>query len=130
MKPTGIRTGILLPQILLLLLLAGAGHAQDAGDPAAMEKPGGAQVMHAFTRQEEESSGATAALERKRHLIMFVMGAVLLVFLGITATLGIAMALYGKKVFVLHTIFAGFSVTLAIVHAAVAIVWFFPFSSP
>jgi hypothetical protein len=40
------------------------------------------------------------------------------------------MALYGKRVFVAHMIFAGFSVTLAIVHSIVAVVWFFPFSQP
>jgi hypothetical protein len=57
------------------------------------------------------------------------MGAALLIFIIVTAALGIAMAIYGKRVFVAHMIFAGFSVTLAIAHSVVAIVWFFPFSS-
>jgi len=36
------------------------------------------------------------------------------------------MVVFAKPVFVAHMIFAGFSLTLAIAHAIVAIVWFFP----
>lgn len=131
MKAFGSRSGPLLWLILpVLLLLAGNGHAQDnAGQPAAGQAPD-TQVMHAFTQQDREGSDALEVPDRKKHLILFVMGAALLIFLVVTAALGVAMALYGKRVFVAHMIFAGFSVTLAIVHSIVAVVWFFPFASP
>ena len=58
---------------------------------------------------------------------MFALGAPLLMLLLITAGLGIAMGLYGKQVYVAHMIFAGLSLTLAIVHAVVGLVWFRPF---
>jgi len=131
MKAYVSRSGSLLWLILsVLLLLGGVGHAQDgAGQPAAEQAPD-TQVMHAFTLQEREGREALAVPERQKHLILFIMGAALLIFIVITAALGVAMALYGKRVFIPHMIFAGFSVTLAIVHAVVAVVWFFPFSSP
>jgi hypothetical protein len=114
----------------LLLLLAVPGHARDeAGSPAAEAIPE-TQVMHAFTQPAMEEAEVFEVPERQRHLIMFIMGATLLIFLIVTVTLGVAMALYGKRVFIPHMIFAGFSLTLAIVHSVVAVVWFFPFSSP
>ena len=52
---------------------------------------------------------------------------------GIAATvtafllgLGISMGLYGKDLFLPHLIFAGLSITLAIAHAIVGLVWFRP----
>lgn len=86
--------------------------------------------MHAFTEQSREEAGVLDVPERQKHLILFIMGAVLLVFLIVTVVLGVAMAVYGKRVFIPHMIFAGFSLTLAIVHSVVAVVWFFPSSSP
>ena len=86
--------------------------------------------MHEFTQQAMEGGDAFEVPERQKHLILFIMGAALLVFLSVTVALGVAMALYGKRVFVPHMIFAGFSLTLAIVHSVVAVVWFFPSSSP
>jgi hypothetical protein len=86
-------------------------------------------VMIPFSQQEKGEADALAIPEREKHLILFIMGASLLIFIIVTATLGVAMAIYGKRVFIAHMIFAGFSVTLAIVHSVVAIVWFFPFSS-
>ena len=120
--------GFFLP---LLLLLAGAGsaRAEDPALPAAEPLPE-TQVMHAFTEQVREGDGVLDVPERQKHLIMFIMGAALLVFLIVTVALGVAMALYGKRVFIPHMIFAGFSLTLAIVHSVVAVVWFFPSSSP
>jgi hypothetical protein len=58
---------------------------------------------------------------------MFAMGIALLLLVIATASLGIAMALYGKQVFVAHMVCAGMSVFLSIAHAVTAIVWFFPF---
>jgi hypothetical protein len=51
----------------------------------------------------------------------------LLLFILIAVGLGVAMGVYGKQVFVWHMLFAGLSATLAIVHAIVGLVWFYPF---
>jgi hypothetical protein len=130
MKGSGDRSrfGFIL---LALLLLAGAARAQDDAVPqGGAEKAPDSQVMHAFTRQDRDDVGAQPVPEKEKHLILFIMGVALLIFLIVTAVLGVAMAVYGKRVFIVHMIFAGFSVTLAIIHSIVAIVWFFPFSSP
>ncbi|MBK9131701.1 MAG: hypothetical protein IPM20_08740 [Gammaproteobacteria bacterium] len=118
--------GLLFP---LLLLLAGSIRADDPALPAAEPLPE-TQVMHAFTEQSREEAGVLDVPDRQKHLILFIMGAALLIFLIVTVALGVAMALYGKRVFIPHMIFAGFSLTLAIVHSVVAVVWFFPSSSP
>ncbi|MBI5919946.1 MAG: hypothetical protein HY849_11330 [Nitrosomonadales bacterium] len=85
-------------------------------------------VMKAF-KQQEEAAAAAANPERdhQRQVIMFLLGAPLLVLLLITGGLGIAMGIYGKRVFVPHTIFAGLTMTLALVHVVVGLVWFYPF---
>jgi len=44
-----------------------------------------------------------------------------------TGGLGVAMVVYGKQVFVIHMIFAGLTMTLAVIHAIVGMVWFFPY---
>jgi hypothetical protein len=58
---------------------------------------------------------------------MFGLGAPLLILLLITGSLGVAMGVYGKPVYLAHMVCAGLSVTLAIVHAIVGLVWFRPF---
>lgn len=85
-------------------------------------------VMEAF-KQQEEAAAAAANPERdhQRQVIMFLLGVPLLVLLLITGGLGIAMGIYGKRVFVQHTIFAGLTMTLALVHVVVGLVWFYPF---
>ena len=87
-------------------------------------------VIQDFVKQEERAKlgqlEQQQAETKKKHQILFLMGLALLISILTTAGLGIAMALYGKQAFILHTLFAGFSVTLAIVHAVVAIVWFYP----
>lgn len=113
---------------IALLLLAAAPFLPSGGALAGAGAPSSdTQVMQAFTEAQREAELRKSVPEQRKHLIMFTMGLVLLVCLLTTAVLGVSMAIYGKKVFVAHTIFAGFSVTLAIVHAVVAIVWFFPF---
>jgi hypothetical protein len=88
------------------------------------------QVIQAFTssqEQNQEQNGAKSTEDQTKHLVMFVMGVPLLILLLITGGLGIAMGVYGKQVFVAHMICAGLSMTLAIAHAIVGLVWFNPF---
>jgi len=88
---------------------------------------GESQVMHAFTSQEVKDSDVIAIDEKKKRLIMFFLGVPLLILLFATGALGIAMGVYGKQVFVAHMVCAGLSMTLALGHAVVGIVWFYPF---
>ena len=90
-----------------------------------VEQQHNTQVIQAFTSQEK--TDAVSIEQQTKHLVMFVMGAPLLVLLLVTGGLGIAMGVYGKQVFVAHMVCAGLSMTLAIAHAVVGIVWFYPF---
>ena len=95
----------------------------------AAEKPAGGdssiQVIEAFNKADAER-GKHEISDKRKQQIMFLMGITLLVFIITTVSLGVAMVVFAKPVFVAHMIFAGFSLTLAIAHAIVAIVWFFP----
>lgn len=85
-------------------------------------------VMKAFEVEAPAVSDAAADSALKdKHKILFAMGAALLFLVIATAALGVAMALFGKDVFVAHMITAGLSVFLAIAHAVTAMVWFFPY---
>jgi hypothetical protein len=98
-------------------------HAEDtsrAGDNSA-------QILQAFNRQHREAEHAKSITDKDKQRIMFLLGVVLITLVLITGGLGIAMGLYGKPVFVAHMVFAGLSITLAIVHAIVGLVWFYPF---
>ncbi len=94
---------------------------------AAEDAGSGHEVMQSFIKKERVVSEHVLIAEKERRQILFIMGAVLLVSILLTAGLGISMVVYGKQVFVPHMIFAGISVFLAIAHAVTAIVWFFPF---
>ena len=85
----------------------------------------GAQVLQSFEKAQPQK--VVDETQRTRHKVMFLLGIPLLILLLITGSLGLATGLYGKQLFVLHMLFAGLSVTLAIVHAIVGLVWFFPF---
>jgi hypothetical protein len=86
----------------------------------------GARVLQSF-------QGAAAApaqpdsTDLSRRWIMFGLGLPLLLLLLATAALGVAMGVYGKPVFVAHMVCAGLTVTLAVVHVIVGLVWFRPF---
>ncbi len=95
-----------------------------AADPPPVND--GAQVLQSF-QKEAPAPAAPDGDDQTRRWVMFALGAPLLVFILITAGLGVAMGVYGKPVFLAHMIFAGLSVTLAIVHAIVGLVWFRPF---
>jgi hypothetical protein len=110
-------------------LLAGVAFAIPvyAAEPPEPAPNPSLDVIGAFTKEQDTKSEIVAIPDQKKKLIMFLMGVPLLVFILVTAALGIAMGVYGKPVYVPHMIFAGLSVTLAIAHAVVGIVWFFPF---
>ena len=107
--------------LLHLLVVPASSYAADkspAGDSPA-------QVIEAFNNSDDQQVNRDISDHRKQQ-IMFIMGIALLIFIITTVSLGIAMVVFAKPVFVAHMIFAGFSLTLAIAHAVVAIVWFFP----
>jgi len=113
--------GIILAALLSILsvLPAYAEDTSQAGDSA--------QILQAFNRQHRDAEHAKSITDKDKQRIMFLLGVVLITLVLITGGLGIAMGLYGKPVFVAHMVFAGLSITLAIVHAIVGLVWFYPF---
>ena len=121
-KATSLRyVGIILTASFLILSLNPA-VAEDTNQPEDS-----AQILQAFNRQHREAEHAKAITEKDKQRIMFLLGVALITLVLITGGLGIAMGLYGKPVFVAHMVFAGLSITLAIVHAIVGVVWFYPF---
>jgi hypothetical protein len=86
-----------------------------------------AQILQAFNQQHREAEHAKSITDKDKQRIMFLLGVVLIILVMVTGGLGIAMGLYGKPVFAAHMIFAGLSMTLAVAHAIVGIVWFYPF---
>lgn len=85
------------------------------------------QVMQAFTSQEQGESDIVSVDDQTKRVVMFAMGVPLLILLLTTGALGIAMGVYGKQVFLAHMVCAGLSMTLAMAHAVVGVVWFYPF---
>lgn len=88
----------------------------------------GVQILQQFSRQPPQGPArSTTIAEHERQVIMFTIGSVLLVLLISTASVGIAVAAFGKPLFLVHMILAGLTVTVALVHVIVGVVWFFPF---
>ncbi|MBI5451055.1 MAG: hypothetical protein HY940_06825 [Gammaproteobacteria bacterium] len=85
------------------------------------------QVLSQFNRYQVQEGEAVKIGDQQKHRILFYMGAALLMLVLATASLGVAMAIYNKPLFIGHMVAAGLTVTLAIAHAVVAVVWFFPF---
>lgn len=112
--------------LLLLVVFCGAGvmPLQAASVQAQQVSP--EAMIQQFVGEEEQSPQRRIETKRK-HEILFLMGLALLVLLLATAGFGIAMAAFGKEVFVPHMILAGLSLTLAIAHAVTSIVWFWPY---
>lgn len=96
-----------------------------AADPAPTDNDA-ARVLQSFN-QAAPAAAAVNGPEYTRRWVMFGLGAPLLILLLVTGALGIAMGVYGKPVYLAHMICAGLSITLAIVHAIVGLVWFRPF---
>ncbi len=86
-----------------------------------------ASVLKPFMESAVGDLGESFDETRERREILFIMGVVLLVLIFATASLGIAMAVKGKQVFVAHMVTAGCTVFLAVAHAVASIVWFFPY---
>ncbi len=112
----------LIAALLLLLTATVVAQAEEAQNESA-----GIEVMSAFTSNEVEEGEAVVIPDQRKRLIMFLMGVPLLLLLIATAVLGVAMGVYGKQVFVAHMVCAGLSLTLAMAHAVVGLVWFYPF---
>jgi hypothetical protein len=117
--------GILVVFVTLYVNTASA--AQQNSDKPSAETANDSQVMQSFASQDDAETGVVKIGDKRKHLVMFVMGVPLLLFIMITVALGIAMGVFGKDVYVPHMIFAGLSLTLALGHAIVGLVWFWPF---
>jgi hypothetical protein len=107
---------------LLSILCVMPAHAESASTEGES-----AQILQAFNKQHQDTERDKAVSAKEKQQIMFLLGVALITLVMITGGLGIAMGLYGKSVFVPHLVFAGLSMTLAVVHAIVGIVWFYPF---
>jgi len=108
-------------------VLAASDPASPGDEAAVAEEQGNVNVMRAFTSREVVESDIVAIDDRTKRVIMFVLAIPLLLLLIATVALGVAMVVYGKQVFLAHMICAGLSLTLALGHAVVGIVWFYPF---
>ena len=86
-----------------------------------------AQIVQAFQQQHIAAEKAKSISLKDKYRIMFILGVTLLFLVLTTGGLGVAMVVYGKQVFVIHMIFAGLTMTLAVIHAIVGMVWFFPY---
>ena len=91
------------------------------------DEQGSASVIGSFATDKSAKSELVQIEDQTKRLVMFVMGVPLLILIFVTAALGVAMGVYGKQVFVPHMVCAGLSLTLALGHAVVGIVWFYPF---
>ena len=121
-KFTALRSSAILVAAMLSILCVIPAHAE------GMTQEGeSAQILQAFNKQHRETEHEKSITDKDKQRIMFMLGVALLTMVLITGGLGIAMGLFGKPVFLAHMVFAGFSMTLAVVHAIVGIVWFFPF---
>ena len=94
----------------------------------ASDKSNGAQVIQEFDQQQVNRVESGKLTSHRKHVIIFMLGVPLVILVLITGGLGIAMGVYGKqKLFVPHLLSAGLTITLALVHAIVSMIWFFPF---
>jgi hypothetical protein len=109
-----------------LLVLACCPPSLADSEPPAAANP--TKILESFARQQpQRAAGETVIADHERQVIMFSIGAVLLTLLIGTASVGIAVAAFGKPLFLVHMILAGLTVTVALIHVAVGLVWFYPF---
>ena len=127
-----VLNGVALPYVarkafgwmFALLVFVGIGMPAQTVRAADMDAQG---VLQQFSRGDDAANEQVLITQRERHTILFFMGITLLVLILTTASLGLAMALRGKQVFVAHMVCAGLTVFLAVAHAVTSIVWFYPF---
>jgi hypothetical protein len=112
----------LITAVLFLMFALPTARAEDND-----QRGDSSRVMETFEQQASQIKTDRPSTIQKKHLTMFLLGVPLLILLVITGALGIAMGIYGKRVFVLHMISAGLTITLAFVHAIVGVIWFYPF---
>jgi hypothetical protein len=95
---------------------------------ARADNPGSVQILQTFDQQHQDTADANSAIPLKqKHRILFYLGGGLLVLVLLTGALGIAVGIFNRPWFLWHMVAAGLTMTLAVVHAVVAMVWFFPF---
>jgi len=99
-----------------------------AANPSVSEPQ---NTQHASEVMEQFQEDVVIAPERaistnRKHQILFLMGAALLILILFAAGFGVAMGIFDKDVFVWHVLSAGLATTLAIAHGIVAFVWFYP----
>ena len=113
--------------VLSIIFLMQASSVLAADGSVQQVEQGSAGVMQSFADDKSEKSEIVAIEDKTKRLVMFIMGVPLLLLIIATVALGVAMGVYGKPVFVAHMVCAGLSLTLALGHAVVGIVWFYPF---
>jgi len=117
----------LLTLLMLSLPLLGYADESVSGSVKQEAEQKSSGVLQSFENDRSAKSELVAIEEKTKHLVMFLMGIPLLLLIIATVALGVAMVVYGKRVFVPHMVCAGLSLTLALGHAVVGIVWFYPF---
>ncbi len=126
--PGPLRAALILLALLFAPLAPAADNAPAPASPAASADGNGVELLNQFDAQQNKRvNGASALTDQNKHFIMFALSVPLFILLLITGGFGIATGVYGKKLYIPHMIFAGLTVTLALAHALVGIVWFFPF---
>ncbi|MDQ6986750.1 MAG: hypothetical protein Q9M25_02995 [Mariprofundaceae bacterium] len=114
---------LLLPLLLSMPLQNAHAAAGASGQDARHSSEA---VMQQFAGDDEIAPERRIETERK-HQILFIMGIILLILVLTTGSLGVAMVVFDKNVFVAHMICAGLTMSLAAAHAATAIAWFWPY---
>jgi len=111
--------------VAMLLAMGAMVSSAYAGAPEAVSVQHSAEVMQQFNEDGELAPERVIETKRK-HQILFWMGGSLLILILLAAGFGVAMGIFDKDVFVWHVLSAGLATTLAIAHAIVAFVWFYP----
>jgi hypothetical protein len=127
---TGWMRGGMLALVLALMacLIPQAQAADDTHLASEVQSTNGAAVLEAFDKQQVlRVTQASELSDHSKRLIMFSMAIPLFILLLITGGLGVATGVFGKKLFIPHMVFAGLTVTMALAHAIVGLVWFYPF---
>jgi len=110
---------------ICLMALAPLGSCYASANTADAMNQASTDVMKQFNKDVTVAPQRAISTKRK-HQVLFLMGAALLVLVLFAAGFGVAMGIFGKDVFIWHVLSAGLATTLAVAHAVVAFVWFYP----